>query len=140
MISLPYPVFLREHPREIMRHNLAPGFAHGVIRKDMRVIGQGNGQWPRGRRLTRMRSSSISSRPIRYSCRETLQTTGTVFLQPMANLHLWQLHCIGYFVDGLGGAALTLLAIALPPLMYGGHPYHHVGMPGTVILREHEAA
>ncbi len=27
-------------------------------------------------------------------------------------------------------------AIALPPLMYGGHPYHHIGMPGTVILRE----
>ncbi len=31
------------------------------------------------------------------------------------------------------GAAVNL---ALPPLMYGGHPYHHVGMPGTVILRE----
>jgi len=27
--------------------------------------------------------------------------------------------------------------LALPPLMYGGHPYHHVGMPGTVIVREH---
>jgi len=27
--------------------------------------------------------------------------------------------------------------LALPPLMYGGHPYHHIGMPGTVILREH---
>ena len=27
-------------------------------------------------------------------------------------------------------------AIALPPLMYGGHPYHHIGMPGTVMLRE----
>jgi len=27
--------------------------------------------------------------------------------------------------------------LALPPLMYGGHPYHHMGMPGTVILREH---
>jgi 3-dehydro-scyllo-inosose hydrolase len=26
--------------------------------------------------------------------------------------------------------------LALPPLNYGGHPYHHVGMPGTVILRE----
>ncbi len=26
--------------------------------------------------------------------------------------------------------------LALPPLMYGGHPYHHLGMPGTVILRE----
>jgi creatinine amidohydrolase/Fe(II)-dependent formamide hydrolase-like protein len=32
------------------------------------------------------------------------------------------------------GAAVNL---ALPPLMYGGHPYHHLGMPGTVILREH---
>ena len=28
------------------------------------------------------------------------------------------------------------VALALPPLMYGGHPYHHIGMPGTVILRE----
>ncbi len=27
--------------------------------------------------------------------------------------------------------------LALPPLMYGGHPFHHVGMPGTVIVREH---
>ncbi len=26
--------------------------------------------------------------------------------------------------------------LALPPLMYGSHPYHHVGMPGTVIIRE----
>jgi len=24
--------------------------------------------------------------------------------------------------------------VALPPLNYGGHPYHHVGMPGTVIM------
>ena len=27
--------------------------------------------------------------------------------------------------------------LALPPLMYGGHPFHHLGMPGTYILREH---
>jgi len=26
--------------------------------------------------------------------------------------------------------------LALPPLNYGGHPYHHVGMPGTVIMPE----
>ncbi len=26
--------------------------------------------------------------------------------------------------------------LALPPLNYGGHPYHHMGMPGTVIVRE----
>ncbi len=24
--------------------------------------------------------------------------------------------------------------LALPPLNYGGHPYHHMGMPGTVIV------
>jgi len=24
--------------------------------------------------------------------------------------------------------------LALPPLNYGGHPYHHMGMPGTVII------
>ncbi len=24
--------------------------------------------------------------------------------------------------------------LALPPLNYGGHPYHHVGMPGTIIM------
>ena len=29
--------------------------------------------------------------------------------------------------------------LALPPLMYGCHPYHHVGMPGTVIIREEVA-
>ena len=26
--------------------------------------------------------------------------------------------------------------LALPTLNYGGHPYHHVGMPGTVIMPE----
>jgi 3-dehydro-scyllo-inosose hydrolase len=26
--------------------------------------------------------------------------------------------------------------LALPPLMYGAHPYHHYGMPGTYIVRE----
>ncbi|MEG2010081.1 MAG: 3-dehydro-scyllo-inosose hydrolase [Clostridia bacterium] len=25
-------------------------------------------------------------------------------------------------------------SLALPPLNYGGHPYHHIGMPGTVIM------
>jgi len=34
------------------------------------------------------------------------------------------------------GAAVNL---ALPPLMYGCHPYHHLGMPGTVIVREEVA-
>jgi len=29
--------------------------------------------------------------------------------------------------------------LALPPLMYGSHPYHHLGMPGTVIIRENVA-
>ena len=24
--------------------------------------------------------------------------------------------------------------IAFPPLNYGGHPYHHLGMPGTIIM------
>jgi creatinine amidohydrolase len=28
------------------------------------------------------------------------------------------------------------VALAFPPLNYGGHPYHHIGMPGTVILPE----
>jgi creatinine amidohydrolase len=26
--------------------------------------------------------------------------------------------------------------LVLPPLNYGGHPYHHLGMPGTVIMPE----
>ncbi len=26
--------------------------------------------------------------------------------------------------------------LALPPLNYGAHPYHHLGMPGTTIVRE----
>lgn len=25
------------------------------------------------------------------------------------------------------------VALALPPLNYGGHPYHHLGMPGTIV-------
>ena len=29
--------------------------------------------------------------------------------------------------------------IALPPLMYGTHPYHHVGLPGTVVIQEDNA-
>jgi creatinine amidohydrolase len=28
------------------------------------------------------------------------------------------------------------VALAFPPLNYGGHPYHHVGMPGTVMISE----
>lgn len=28
------------------------------------------------------------------------------------------------------------VALALPPLNYGGHPYHHLGMAGTVIMPE----
>jgi creatinine amidohydrolase len=35
-----------------------------------------------------------------------------------------------------GGAPCSL---ALPPLMYGSHPYHHMGMPGTVPIRENVA-
>ena len=31
------------------------------------------------------------------------------------------------------------VAVALPPLMYGCHPAHHLGMPGTVIVREEVA-
>lgn len=27
-------------------------------------------------------------------------------------------------------------SLAFPPLLYGGHPYHHIGMPGTVIMPE----
>ncbi len=29
--------------------------------------------------------------------------------------------------------------LALPPLNYGCHPYHHIGMPGTVVIRENVA-
>jgi creatinine amidohydrolase/Fe(II)-dependent formamide hydrolase-like protein len=28
------------------------------------------------------------------------------------------------------------VVLAFPPLNYGGHPYHHIGMPGTVIMPE----
>ena len=31
------------------------------------------------------------------------------------------------------------VALALPPLMYGSHPAHHIGMPGTIIVRENVA-
>ena len=29
--------------------------------------------------------------------------------------------------------------IALPPLNYGVHPYHHVGLPGTIVIQENTA-
>lgn len=29
--------------------------------------------------------------------------------------------------------------IVLPPLLYGSHPYHHMGLPGTVIVQEDNA-
>jgi creatinine amidohydrolase/Fe(II)-dependent formamide hydrolase-like protein len=35
-----------------------------------------------------------------------------------------------------GGAPCSL---ALPPLNYGSHPYHHMGMPGTIPIRENVA-
>ncbi len=28
------------------------------------------------------------------------------------------------------------VALAFPPLLYGGHPYHHLGMPGTIMTSE----
>lgn len=31
------------------------------------------------------------------------------------------------------------VCLALPPLMYGVHPYHHMGMPGTIVVRENVA-
>jgi creatinine amidohydrolase len=31
------------------------------------------------------------------------------------------------------------VSLALPPLFYGCHPYHHLGMPGTVIIHENVA-
>jgi len=31
------------------------------------------------------------------------------------------------------------VAVALPPLNYGSHPYHHYGMPGTMPIRENVA-
>ena len=30
----------------------------------------------------------------------------------------------------------TPINIAFPPLIYGTHPYHHVGLPGTVVIQE----
>ena len=35
-----------------------------------------------------------------------------------------------------GGSPVTL---ALPPINYGTHPYHHVGMPGTYVIQENTA-
>ena len=29
--------------------------------------------------------------------------------------------------------------IAFPPLLYGAHPYHHIGLPGTVVIQEDNA-
>jgi creatinine amidohydrolase len=48
-----------------------------------------------------------------------------------------------FFVTGIAEAVRRYTAkrgapvnLALPPLMYGSHPYHHIGMPGTAMVRE----
>ena len=48
-----------------------------------------------------------------------------------------------YFVTGIceGVRRYTakkgrMVNLAMPPLAYGGHPYHHLGMPGTVVISD----
>ena len=48
-----------------------------------------------------------------------------------------------YYVTGICEAVRRYTAkqgrpvsLAMPPLAYGGHPYHHLGLPGTVVISD----
>jgi len=48
-----------------------------------------------------------------------------------------------YYVTGICEAVRRytakqgrMVSLAMPPLAYGGHPYHHLGLPGTVVISD----
>lgn len=68
-----------------------------------------------------------------------------VVLVPIACTENHGMHCptgqdlfqVTMFLEGIRRHSAKLgkeVNIAWPPLLYGGHPYHHIGMPGTVIM------
>jgi len=92
------------------------------------------------------RPGSYIQTTVRYQVEENRRKNDIVFI-PVGCSELHGRHTVSamdtLFVSAIcegvhrctarQGAPVNL---ALPPLMYGAHPYHHLGMPGTVIIRE----
>ena len=89
--------------------------------------------------------SYIQTTP-RYQLVENRRKNDVIFI-PVGCTENHGMHMCSYsdtlYVTGIVEAVRRYTAkrgapcsLALPPLMYGGHPYHHIGMPGTVILRD----
>jgi len=91
-------------------------------------------------------SGSYIQTTIRYQVEQNRRKNDLVFI-PVGSTELHGRHLVSasdtlyvsQIVEGVRrytarqGAPVNL---ALPPLMYGAHPYHHLGMPGTTIVRE----
>ena len=92
------------------------------------------------------KAGSYIQTTVRHEVEENRKKNDIVFI-PVGCSELHGQHTIGamdtLFVSALcegvrrytakRGAAVNL---ALPPLNYGAHPYHHLGMPGTHVVRE----
>ena len=92
------------------------------------------------------KSGSYIQTTVRWQVEENRKKNDVVFI-PVGCTELHGRHLpsasdtlyVSQIVEGVRrytakqGAPVNL---ALPPLMYGTHPYHHIGMPGTVIVRE----
>jgi creatinine amidohydrolase/Fe(II)-dependent formamide hydrolase-like protein len=92
------------------------------------------------------KSGSYIQTTVRWQVEENRRKNDVVFI-PVGCTELHGRHLpsasdtlyVSQIVEGVRrytarrGAPVNL---ALPPLMYGTHPYHHIGMPGTVIVRE----
>ncbi|RMF00049.1 MAG: creatininase family protein [Chloroflexi bacterium] len=84
---------------------------------------------PRNKLIEQRRKNDIVFLPI--GCTENHgmhlpSATDTLFVSQI-------LEGVRRYVDNRDGAPP---AISLPPLNFGAHPYHHMGMPGTAIVRE----
>jgi len=84
---------------------------------------------PRHQLIAQRRKNDIVFLPI--GCTENHgmhlpSATDTLFVSQI-------LEGVRRYIDNRDGAPP---AISLPPLNFGAHPYHHMGMPGTAIVRE----
>lgn len=86
---------------------------------------------------------------IRYKIPEIRRKNDIVFI-PVGCTELHGQHTISamdtFFVTQILEGVRRFMAkrgvpinIVLPPLNYGVHPYHHVGIPGTVVIQENNA-
>ena len=92
------------------------------------------------------KSGSYIQTTVRWQVEENRRKNDVVFI-PVGSTELHGKHLpsasdtlyVSQILEGVRrytarrGAPVNLV---LPPLMYGAHPYHHLGMPGTVIVRE----